>query len=328
MLLRYCTLVCIFFFSVAARAQTVPRTSIAPQLDGQVRYAEGGRPAEFVLVRLEGFGAGVVSETTTDRNGKFRFAGIPAELYNVSVRVPGYREVQQQVDLRTQLTDYVQLQLVSDAIGSTSSTGRKTSGVVDANIPSNAVAEFEKGSTALLKDHNLAQGIAHLQKAVAIYPKYSAALLLLGTAYMDGRRWNDAEAALLKVVAIEPKATAAHLALGELYLDQRNYAESKRELLFAIGLDPKSARPHLTLGRVYYELGDLAKAGPEVGTALRIDPSLPQGHLLAGNILLRAHQPENAVVEFQEYLRLDPNGPFSAQAKEAVHKIKEALAKR
>jgi len=328
MLLRYCTLVCIFFFSVAARAQTVPRTSIAPQLDGQVRYAEGGRPAEFVLVRLEGFGAGVVSETTTDRNGKFRFAGIPAELYNVSVRVPGYREVQQQVDLRTQLTDYLQLQLVSDAIGSTSSTGPKTSGVVDANIPSNAVAEFEKGSTALLKDHNLAQGIAHLQKAVAIYPKYSAALLLLGTAYMDGRRWNDAEAALLKVVAIEPKATAAHLALGELYLDQRNYAESKRELLFAIGLDPKSARPHLTLGRVYNELGDLAKAGPEVGTALRIDPSLAQGHLLAGNILLRAHQPENAVVEFQEYLRLDPNGPFSAQAKEAVHKIKEALAKR
>ena len=328
MLLRYCTLVGIFFFSVAARAQTIPRTSIAPQLDGQVRYAEGGRPAEFVLVRLEGFGAGVVSETTTDRNGKFRFAGIPAELYNVSVRVPGYREVQQQVDLRTQLTDYLQLQLVSDAIGSTSSTGPKTSGVVDANIPSNAVAEFEKGSTALLKDHNLAQGIAHLQKAVANYPKYSAALLLLGTAYMDGRRWNDAEAALLKVVAIEPKATAAHLALGELYLDQRNYAESKRELLFAIGLDPKSARAHLTLGRVYYELGDLAKAGPEVGTALRIDPSLAQGHLLAGNILLRAHQPENAVVEFQEYLRLDPNGPFSAQAKEAVHKIKEALAKR
>ena len=82
------------------------------------------------------------------------------------------------------------------------------------------------------------------------------------------------------------------------------------------------------MGRVYYELGDLAKAGPEVGTALRIDPSLAQGHLLAGNILLRAHQPENAVVEFQEYLRLDPKGPFSAQAKEAVHKIKEALAKR
>ena len=327
MLLRYCTLVCIFLFSVAAGAQVAPRTSIQPQLDGQVRYAEGGRPAEFVLVRLEGFGAGIVSETMTDRNGKFRFERIPAELYNVSVRIAGYREVKQQVDLRTQLTDYVQLQLVSDASGSTS-TGPRTSGVVDANIPSSAVREFEKGSTALLRDHNLAEGIAHLEKAVAIYPKYSGALLLLGTAYMDDRRWNDAQAALLKVVAIEAKATAAHLALGELYLDQRNYAESKRELLFAIGLDPKSARAHLTLGRVYYELRDLAKAGPEVGTALRIDPSLAQGHLLAGNILLRAHQPENAVVEFQEYLRLDPNGPFSAQAKEAVHKIKEALAKR
>ena len=328
MWLRYCTLGCVLFFPVAASAQRVPSTSMAPQLNGQVRYAEGGRAAEFVLVRLESFGGGVVAETETDRNGKFHFAGLSGELYIVSVRASGYREAQQQVDLRTQLTDYVQLQLVPDSNVSTPSTTPKSTGVVDANTPSNAVAEFEKGSTALLKDHNLAQGIAHLEKAVAIYPKYSPALLLLGTAYMDDRRWNDAEAALLKVLAIEPKATAAHLALGELYLDQRNYAESKRKLLFAIGLDPKSGRPHLTLGRVYYELGDLAKAGPEVGTALRIDPSLAQGHLLAGNILLRAHQPENAVVEFQEYLRLDPNGPFSAQAKEAVHKIKEALAKR
>ena len=323
MLLRYCTLVCIFFFSVAARAQTVPRTSIAPQLDGQVRYAEGGRPAEFVLVRLEGFGAGVVSETTTDRNGKFRFAGIPAELYNVSVRVPGYREVQQQVDLRTQLTDYVQLQLVSDAIGSTSSTGPKTSGVVDANIPSNAVAEFEKGSTALLKAHNLVKGIAHLEKAVAIFPKYSRALLLLGTAYMDERHWDKAEATLRQLLAIEPKATAGHLALGEIYLDEKKYSDSESELKSAISLDPKSSQAHLTLGRLYYQMGDIAKAGPQVGMALQIDPNLAQGYLLAGNIYLRAHQPDNALVEFEEYLRLEPNGQFAEEARRLAQRIKQ-----
>jgi Tfp pilus assembly protein PilF len=328
MWLRYCTLGCVLLFSVAARAQRVPSTSIAPQLNGQVRYADGGRAAEFVLVRLESFGGGVVAETETDRNGKFHFTGLSPELYNVSVRASGYREAQQQVDLRTQLTDYVQLQLARDSSVSTASTTSKSPGVVDANIPNSAVAEFEKGSAALLKDHNLAEGIAHLEKAVAIYPKYSAAVLLLGTAYMDDRRWNEAEAALLKVVAIEPRATAAYLALGELYLHQKNYGESKKELLSAIGLDSKSARGHLTLGRLYYELGDLAKAGPEVGTALRIDPVLAPGHLLAGNILLRAHQPENAVIEFEEYLRLDPNGPFAAQAKEAVHRIKQGLAKR
>jgi Tfp pilus assembly protein PilF len=326
---RYRPLLCILIFAVAAKAQTMPHPApVTLQVNGQVRYSQGGRPAELVLVRLEFFKGGEVGEVTTDRNGKFRFADLAGELYIVSVRVPGYREEQQQVDLRTQLTDYVQFQLVPDSNGSTSSTTSKTAGVVDANIPHNAVTEFEKGSVALLKAHNLAAGIAHLEKAVKIYPKYSAALLLLGTAYMDKRRWNDAETVLRRLLAIEPKATAAHLALGELYLDQKKYSESKKELSLVINLDPKSAPGHLTLGRLYYELGELAKAGPEVGTALQIDPGLAQGHLLAGNILLRAHQPGNALVEFEEYLRLDPNGQFSAQAKEVVQRIKKALAKR
>ena len=303
----------------------MPRTSIQPQLDGQVRYAEGGRPAEFVLVRLEGFGAGVVNEATTDRNGKFRFAGLRAELYNVSVRIPGYREAKQQVDLRAQLTDYVQLQLVTEVNRSNSSTSSRDR-VIDANIPNNAQVEFQKGSAALLTAHNVDEGIAHLEKAIAIYPKYSAALLLLGTAYMDQQRWDKAEGALRQMLIIEPKATAAHLALGELYLDQKKYSESKEELFSAISLDPKSARGHLTLGRLYYEVEDLAKAGPQVGTALQIDPSLAQGHLLAGDILLRAHQPNNALVEFEEYLRLDPNGPFAEEARQVAQKIRHSLS--
>lgn len=328
MLSRYCALLCILVCGAAAKAQRMPHPApVTLQVNGQVRYSQGGRPAELVLVRLEFFGGGVVAEVTTDRNGKFRFADLPAELYIVSIRVPGYREAQQEVDLRTQLTDYVQLQLLPDSNGSTSATTSKTVGVVNANIPHNAVVEFEKGKAALLKSHNLAEGIAHLEKAVTIFPKYSEALLLLGTAYMDEQHWDKAEPTLRQVLAIEPKATAAHLALGEIYLDEKKYSESKNELMSAINLDPKSAQAHLMLGRLYYELGDIVKAGPQVGMALQIDPHLANAYLLAGNILLRARQPDNALVEFEEYLRLEPNGEFSAQAARVVRTIKEAIAK-
>jgi Tfp pilus assembly protein PilF len=324
MLLRCCLLACILGFSLAAEAQMMPHPApVTLQVNGQIRYSPGGRPAEIVLVRLEFFGGGEVGEATTDRNGKFRFADLAGALYIVSVRVPGFREVQQQVDLRTQLTDFVELQLVANLDGLTSSTNTKTAGVVDANIPNNAAMEFQKGKAALLEAHNLDEGIAHLEKAVLIYPKYSAALLLLGTAYMDQRQWDKAEATLRHVLAIEPKATAAHLALGELYLDQKKYSESTTELLLAINLDPKSSRGHLTLGRLYYEIGDLAKAGPQVGMALQIDPALAEGHLLAGNILLRAHQPENALAEFEEYLRLEPNGQFAEEARRLAQRIKQ-----
>lgn len=325
MLFRYCLLACILGCTAAAQAQMMPHPApVTLQINGQIRYAQGGRPAELVLVRLEFFGGGEAAETNTDRNGKFRFADLAPELYLVSVRVPGFREAKQQVDLRTQLTDFVQLQLIANSGNSTSST--KSTDVVDANIPNKAVVEFEKGKAALLSAHNLDDGIAHLEKAVTIYPKYSSALLLLGTAYMDRRQWDQAEASLLQVLAIEPKATAAHLALGELYLNQRKFSESEKELLSAIALDPKSTLGHLTLGRLYYEKGDLVKAGPQVGMALQIDPRLAKGHLLAGNILLRAHQPENALTEFEEYLRIEPNGEYSAEAKQTIEKIKKALA--
>ncbi len=61
LLFRSTALVSLLFLSVAAQAQRSPRVSSIPlQVNGQVRYAQGGRPAEFILVRLESFGGGIV----------------------------------------------------------------------------------------------------------------------------------------------------------------------------------------------------------------------------------------------------------------------------
>ena len=326
-LFHFVAIVPFLFLCSNTQAQRTPHPASIPlQINGQVRYAQGGRPAELVLVRLESFGGGIAGEFTTDRNGRFTFTGLASDLYIVSVRVAGFKEVQQQVDLRTQLTDYLQLQLVSDTRVSDSSPTKRT-GVVDANVPSKALAEFERGRDAILQAKNPDEGIMHLENAVKIYPKYLAALLLLGTAYMDQQHWDKAETTLRQVLSLEPKTTAAHFALGELYLGRKKYSESENELLAGIKLDPNSVRGHLTLGRLYYEMGDITKAGPQVGTALQLDLKLAQGHLLAGNIWLRARQPDNALVEFEEYLRLEPNGEFSEQAREAVQRLKQALAK-
>jgi len=326
MLFRFTALVSLLFLSITAQGQRIPNSSIALQVNGQVRYAQGGRPAEFILVRLESFGGGVSGETTTDRSGKFTFTGLMSELYIVSVRVAGFREVQHQVDLRTQVTDYVQLQLVADDKAPDVSSSKR--GVVNASVPNEARAEFEKGREALLQAYNADPGILHLENAVRLYPKYSEAMLLLGTAYMDKQDWDKAESRLRQVLVLEPKATAAHFALGELYLRQKKYKAAEQDTLEGLKLDDRSAQGHFLLGRLYYELGDIVKAGPQVGTTLRLNPRFAPGHLLAGNILLRARQPENALAEFEAYLYLEPNGKYSEKARETVDRIKQALAKR
>jgi Flp pilus assembly protein TadD len=311
---------------LTAHAQRAPRASSIPlQISGQIRYAVGNRPAEFVIVRLESFSGGVVGEVNTDRSGKFMLTGLSPDLYMVSVRIAGYREVQQQVDLRTQITDYVQLQLIAEDSGV--SVPVKRNGVIDANVPKHALSEFEKGRDAITQANSLDEGILHLENAVRLYPKYLEALLLLGTAYMDKSDWKKAEDQLHQALTIAPNTTGAHFALGELYLRTKKYTEAEKEMLAGIKLEPKSVPGHFLLGRLYYELGNLVKAGVHVGTALQLNPSFARGHLLAANIFLHAHQPENAVVEFEEYLRLEPKGEFSEQAKETVRKLRRALAK-
>jgi cytochrome c-type biogenesis protein CcmH/NrfG len=317
----------LLLFAFSAQAQRIPRSSSIPiQVHGQIRYAAGNRPAEFVLVRLESFTGGIAGEATSDRSGRFMFTGLLPELYIVSVRLAGFKEVQQQVDLRTVLSDYVQLQLVADDSRSLPLPPRHGA-VVDANVPKPALNEFEKGRNALYQLRNLDQGILHLENALRLYPKYLEALLLLGTAYMDKSEWEKAEDKLKQVLVIAPNTTGAHFALGELYFRQKKYVEAEREMLAGIKLDPKSVNGHFMLGRLYYERGDLVKAGPQVGRALQLDPTFARGHLLAGNILLHARQTENAIVEFEEYLRLEPKGEFSEQARETVRRLRNARAK-
>lgn len=309
--------------SAVVMGQRVPRTtSIQLHVHGQIRYAQGGRPAEFILVRLESFRGGLVGETTTDRSGRFTLTGLAPELYILSVRTLGFKEVQQQVDLRTQVSDYVQLQLIREEKSGPTEVPVSRGGVVDANVPLPARLEFEKGRDAVFQANNLDKGIIHLQNAVRFYPEYLEALLLLGTAYMDKQDWLKAEAVLRQVVSLNTKASSAYFALGESYLRQKKYVEAENNMLSGIRLEPKSVQGHFLLGRLYYEVGDLVKAGPHVGTALQLNPKFARGHLLAANILLRVRQTDNALIEFEEYLRLEPKGEFAEQTRQTVARLK------
>jgi tetratricopeptide (TPR) repeat protein len=295
-----------------------------------VRFAAGTKPAEHVLVRLDRTDGGVAGEVTTDRAGKFRFTNLLPAQYVVTARAPGYFDAQQRIDLLTSNSEYVQLQLVADREAPAPATPAGTVSAA-ASVPAAAREEFEAGRALLLsgaKKENLDAGIKRLEKAVALHPDYPEAHLLLGTGYMDLKQLDRAERALRRALSVSPKSTAALFALGELHRQRREYDDAERVLREGLALDDKSAQGHFTLGRVYFERDDITRAGPEVGRALQLKPDFAEAHLVAGNILLRARRAEHALTEYQEYLRLAPEGPFAAQAREMVRKLKQALAEK
>ena len=319
-----------------AQVQTSPQPTTV-EIHGQVRLVQGGAPAANVLVRLESYeGGGSISEAFTDGLGKFRFTSLAPAIYSIRVHQPGYRDAQQNVDMTTQSSGLVLLQIAADANTSTPASG---AGTINAQIPAAAQKEFDKGIAALGEGGKDKTAFAArcFEKAIAIEPKFVEARLKLGTVYMDLGEWDKAEKALAATIAEEPRAFNALFALGEVYLRQNKLADAESSIVKGLAIQSQSDLGHFNLARVYWEksrgVKDIAEARPvlekcyeEVKHALNLNPNLGGAHLLKGNLLLRATRAADAVNEFDEYLRLEPNGAFAGETRALVERIRKATA--
>lgn len=323
---------------IAALLAFAAVSAAAQQIQGEVRNVQTGQPVLGALVHCDGTGG--TNQVLTDRNGKFYFRVSPGH-YNVYVSAPGFVAPPQSADLTdTQSSEYLFFRLREDPAHG-SAPNADGSAAPGANVPAKAREEFDKGSALVGegKKEKAEEGIAHLEKAVGLYPNYLQAELMLGTTYMDLQQWDKAEKALKRALEINPKTANADFALGTLYLQQKKYAEAEKVLKDGLTIEDRSYQGHLTLARLYWAEAlatrDEAQARPaleqsyqEVNQALKLNPDLADAHLLKGNLLLRVRRAPDALNEFQEYLRLAPNGPFAQQARDISKKIQDALAKK
>ncbi len=114
---------------------------------------------------------GFIGEARTDRLGKFRFTNLAPVQYQVIIRVPGYREIQREVNLVMSGSEYLQMQLVEEVIPTGPAKVLPTR-ILDANVPPEARKEFEKGEALVVTGEKgkMGEGILHLQRAIVIYP--------------------------------------------------------------------------------------------------------------------------------------------------------------
>ena len=319
---------------VSAQRQFEGRTT--GNITGQVRYAQGGQPAFNALVSCDAFSGGLIGQENTDRNGKFQFRNINLDQYVVTVRLPGYIEERQTVELQQTPDQFLQILLRPDV---SPKRDAPTSAVIDVNVPQEARKEFERGEEALAsgKKEKIEEGVRHLEKSVSLYPQFLQAQLKLATAWMDLSEWEKAEQALRKVLELNPTTANALLALGEIYRRQKKDDQAEKMLLQGLQIEDHSWQGHLTLGRVYWSMATeskdevqaralFEKSYDQAKRALQLKPDFGDAHLLKGNLLLRAKRPQDALAEFEAYLSIEPNGEFADQTRTVVAKIKRALA--
>jgi tetratricopeptide (TPR) repeat protein len=254
--------------------------------------------------------------------GRFRFTRLRSGQYRVSTNAGTLISPPQLVDLsRSSPRVHLLFQLVPDS--PTFARSGKV-GVIDARVPLDAKAAFDKGQTALVEKKTDA-AISHFKNAIEIYPQFYDAHLSLGQLFMESSQWVKAEASFRQAVTVNPKAVRAMISLGEVYRRQKKYEEGVKVLAESLKIDNDSWESNFTLGRIYWELKDIVNAGKYVARTIELQPDLAEARLLAGNIFMRAGLPANALIEYQEYLRLAPAGEFAGQTQILVAKLKQSL---
>jgi hypothetical protein len=327
----------ICLLATTAFAQTLPNTGGVAEISGIIRLE--GRPApQGIQVLLDiapsrdqaVAGTGEVDRTMTDSSGKFIFPRITAlgrgntKLFAVTVRLQGYHDAFQVVDLSFSNHGYVNLDLRRSE---PATSGPRPGGVfLSAHQPSSPEARqsLAKGQEQLLVKHDPKASIDSFKKLTRLDPRFTTGFLLLGTAYIQTQSWSDARSAFEHACKLEPQNPEAWLGVGVALDSEKDFGGAQKALAKSLELKADSAEANYEMARSYWGLGDWQHAEPFARKALQINTSFPPPHVVMGNIYLRHRDAGAALNEFEQYLRLDPQGQFAPGVKEMIAKIHRA----
>jgi Flp pilus assembly protein TadD len=170
----------------------------------------------------------------------------------------------------------------------------------------NFVAHGNLG-VALCNQDRFEEGIAHLEEAVRLSPRYAYAHNHLGRAYFSVGRTDEAIGHLRKAVELNPNDAAAHNNLGIALAQMGGRERAITEFTEAVRLRSDYALAHANLGAVLVSAGRIVDGLPHLREAVRLKPDFAEAHFYLGEALARQGKTREAREEFNAAVKLDPN---------------------
>jgi len=149
----------------------------------------------------------------------------------------------------------------------------------------------------------LDKAIVHLQKAIEVDPAHSAvAHNLLGSAYLYGKRLDEAEREIARSLEMRPRIPDAHYNLGLLYEQKRDIPRAIEEYAKEIEIHPAAYQAHFNLALVYARQGRAGEEVAELQAAIQANKGFARSYLF----LAKAYVDLNE--NFDEAIRLAKKG--------------------
>ena len=126
----------------------------------------------------------------------------------------------------------------------------------------------------------------YLDSALAYYPQDRVVLNEAIRHYIDGRRWDQAEALARQLVALEPDNKDTNLTLGHIYTNTGNYEQAVYYFQESIKNEQENPMLWFYLGRAFLGLGKHEEALLCFQTVNLLDPHDEVARLTAENLLM------------------------------------------
>ena len=301
------------------------QTSRDGAINGRLLF-DGSVSCDRVVVELERVENQAIDVTYADMGCGFRFNRVNKGNYFIHVKVEGYSEVRQSIDVGEGVMSAAPL-VISMSPAPTRISREKSRRVVDASelleqYPSKAVDLWKK-SIADRKKGKDDKAIEKLEAAVKIAPNFYQAHNDLGVLYNKMNRLEDAEKHLVQAHQLNRNSPEPLVNLASLYLDQDKPDRAAEVSQEAVKNDSKNGPALFNLGLALYKLARLDKAEDAFVKALQFAPKMFQVHLALANVYMKLRQYDRMADHLTTYLDENPSAP----EREQVEKLRDQALK-
>jgi len=321
-------LVLVITIILSCRAPALPalmqvaRVPSTVAITGQIIVPVPGFQQMFEVLLLQN-AEQLVQATVADSQGRYRFTGLFRGTYYIQVRIEGFQEVRQRVDLNSDsivniIMDFQEERTVKPATD-LSGEDLEVVDISDLSKTHAAAAEKMKAANKEIQSGNFAKALPLLEEVVRDVPDFYQAQRTLGTVYQKLARYRDAESAYRTAADLKQTSAAPLINLAGLYIEEADASmsqgssvvrgilnESLASLYAALKLKPDAPFAYYLLGITYYKSAFYEDAEENLKRSLELAPDLLEAHLALANVYIKIQEWSNAIAHLDAYLAASP----------------------
>jgi tetratricopeptide (TPR) repeat protein len=303
------------------RSPSAPDKSMFGSIRGRVLLPGGNFVGINVRITLTTL-RGPVAIIYSDNQGQFEFEQLAPGNYQIEVEPTDRQQFEpssEAVQVFRGMPSVVSHTLKTKQTAKAVSRAKTISvAELDPKIPSAARKEFEKASKASQKGMT-EEAIAHLRKAIDIYPNFIMAHNDLGAQLLGQGKLEEAAQELRCAISLDPNSFNPNLNLGIVLVQQHQFDEAAGVLQKALSLQSGSPAAQLYSGIASMAIGKLDEAERNLRNAYELGGvSFALANFQLGQLYMNTGQRDLALKSFQLYLTDVPNAANSAQVRKLI----------